>query len=466
MSQEQDELLHAQDQLGRAIDQARAGEDRQLAQQVRDLGEQVVRLLNGLQRLTQIHDPKNAAFDQPVIDLAHSLGRLYDLLGAVRVVCVEGQVYVNDIRIRLDERASTASELADELARHGAGGLTFHEPVEADGIRSLTFLLADGAVTTDPRRALAEKLAAAGLAMVSPTGFFRLRLSGEKADSPTEAGLHRALERAGAVAQDAMTQLAAGRMPNPAPLRRVVAELVDASAELDVVADEAQLPDPGATAYARHTRRVCVLAVVLGRDLGLPHANLADLGVAAMFHDAGYASRAGGEPPDFAHHPTTTLRVLLRQRGFHTAKLRRQLAAVQHHRRADQNPSLYARILRICDDFDTLTRVRPDGPLASPGEALRRMAGSVGEIYDPLLFQLFVNRMGRWPPGTVLRLVDGRVVVSVSGARDPGLWAMPLTHLLRAADGREAVGIEVVDLALEGEVADELDPRAFLTPPG
>jgi len=299
--------------------------------------------------------------------------------------------------------------------------------------------------------------------MASPAGFFRLRLSGEKASEPTETGLHRALERAGAVAHDAMAQLAAGRMPNPAPLRRVVAELVDASAELDVVADEAQLPDPEATVYARHTRRVCVLAVVLGRDLGLPHANLADLGVAAMFHDAGYASRAGGAPPDLEQHPVRSLRVLLRQRGFHTAKLRRQLAAVQHHRGAEERPSLYARILRICDDFDTLTRMRATGPILPPGEALRVMASGVGPVYDPVLFQLFVNRMGKWPPGAVLRLADGRVVVSVSGARDPSLWAIPLTHLVRAADGRPAAETTAVDLALEGEVVAELHPAEFLT---
>lgn len=458
---EHDELDAAQEQLGKAIDRARAGEDRQLAQQVRDLGEQVVRLLNGLLRLTQIHDPRNAAFEQPVRDLAVAVRRLYDLLGAVRVVCVEGQVYLNDIRVRLDERFTVSLELAEELARHGAGGLTFHEPLDEAAVRRLIFLLAGSAPAVGQRPALTHSLVEAGLRQVSPTGFFRLRLSGEVGDAPTDLGVERSFLRAGALLGDVWDQLAAGRMPNPVPLRRVVTEIVDASAELDIVADEAALPDEGASAYARHCRRVCAMSIVVGRDLGLTQASLADLGVAAMFHDAGYASRRDGQPPGFDSHPIATLRVLLRQRGFHPAKLRRQLASVHHHRNFTEKPVLYGRILRVADDFDTLTRDRADGPLSSPPRALRSMAGKVGRDYDPAILQIFVNRLGRYPPGTVLRLADGRIVMTTSGCRDPSRFATPLARVMRLPGGRIPTEPAEIDLALEGAIVAEVDPRSI-----
>lgn len=227
----------------------------------------------------------------------------------------------------------------------------------------------------------------------------------------------------------------------------MVAEIVDASAGLDVIADDSLLPDAGASAYARHCRRVCALAVVLGRGVGLGIASLADLGVAAMFHDAGYATRIDGAPPTFAAHPVATLRVLLRQRGFHTAKLRRQLAAADHHRPLAGSPSLFGRILHICDDFDTLTRARADGALFSPAVALRRMGSGAGSAYDPVLFQALVNAVGRYPAGTFLRLDDGRVGVSISGGRDEARWALPVVRVLTEADGTAAVDAVEIDLA-------------------
>lgn len=464
MSEVRDDLSVAQESLGHAIDQARAGEDKQLSQQVREHGEQVVRLLNGLQRLTRIHDPKNAAFDQPIRELSLSLKRLYDLLGAVRVICVEGQVYVNDIRIRLDEKAGSATELTEELARHGAGGLTFFEPLVEDAIRALTFLLSAPAPAANQRAHLMKALADNGLSTVAPTGFFKLKVSGDK-EVHTGRSLQKSLLRASASASDAWAQIAAGRLPNPAPIRRVVAEIVDASAGLDVIADDTELPDEGASAYARHCRRVTALAVVLGRALGLHQASLADLGVAAMFHDAGYATRVDGAPPDASGHPLATLRVLLRQRGFHTAKLRRQLAAADHHRAWSRGASLYGRILHICDDYDTLTRARKDGAMASPAAALRRMATGAGTEYDPVIFQLFVNAVGRYPAGTFVRLDGGQVAVSISGGRDRDRWALPVVRVVQEADGTPCADPYEIDLAQSGGIVGEVDP-ASLTPTG
>jgi len=82
----------------------------------------------------------------------------------------------------------------------------------------------------------------------------------------------------------------------------------------------------------------------------------------------------------------------------------------------------------------------------SPAEAIVRMASAVGTAYDAHLFQLFVNRVGAFPPGTLLRLKDGRVVLSLSGARDAARFSRPLCKVLRNADGTEPAD-EQVDVA-------------------
>ena len=57
-----------------------------------------------------------------------------DVLGALHIVTVEDQVFVNDIRIRLNQ-ARGASTLSDELAMHEIGGISFHLLPNPDGLK-------------------------------------------------------------------------------------------------------------------------------------------------------------------------------------------------------------------------------------------------------------------------------------------------------------------------------------------
>lgn len=448
-------LHEAQAALGRALESARAGEDRALAQQVRDAGEQLVRLLNGLLRLLKTHGPENQAFDHPVRDVVGVLEGLLDLLGPLHLVCVEGQVYLNDVRIRLDERTGGAAELAEELQRHGCGGLDIGAPLSEAAVRRLVHTLSAKAAAARPLGALQDALERAGLGAVRVLGLFRLRLTSEAATSAERKprDIEATLGRAAGLIGEAWDNLADGRVPNPLPIRRLVNDLIDTTEFADQLLEAEQRgPSVHAAAHARHSLRVCTLAVMIGRELGLSNAALADLGVAATFHDVGYASREDGFAPPFERHGSAGARVLLQQRGFHQAKIKRLLVAFEHHLPHVARPSLYARIVHVADDFDTLTRYRPGGALYGPAHALAMMDGASGILYDPTILQAFVNRIGRYPPGTLLRLRDGRWVVSVSGARSPETFDKPLCRLVRHADGSPAEGDVEVDLAVDGQV--------------
>ena len=89
----------SQEALGKALDRAKMGEDQDLAAQVRDAGERLVRLLFGLIKLTEIHDLSNDAFVKPSEEFSSVMTTAYDLLGAIHIVTVEDQVFLNDIRI-------------------------------------------------------------------------------------------------------------------------------------------------------------------------------------------------------------------------------------------------------------------------------------------------------------------------------------------------------------------------------
>jgi hypothetical protein len=89
-------------------------------------------VLNGLFHMGRIHSLSNAAFDGPVADLARRLGGLLDLLGPVHLLCVEGQIYVNDVRVRFDIMVEQSLTLESELVRHDRG-VTFNLPLERRG---------------------------------------------------------------------------------------------------------------------------------------------------------------------------------------------------------------------------------------------------------------------------------------------------------------------------------------------
>ena len=119
-------------------------------------------------------------------------------------------------------------------------------------------------------------------------------------------------------------------------------------------------------------------------------------------------------------------------------------------------PALFARIIRIAEDYSNMSARRGGG--FNPHETLARMAAASGERYDPHLFQSFVNLMGKYPPGTLLDievpLSTGTytfIMMSSSLVRSPETFAKPLCRLIQLPDGSDcpaSYGEKLLDLAL------------------
>ena len=456
-----DAITMAQEQLGRTLERARVEEDRELATRVREVGGQLAHLLNGLFHMAKTHALNNTAFDVPVREFGGALRQLVDLLGPVGLLCVEEQVYVNDLRIRFDKLIEKSISLGDDLIRHGVGGLTFNGPLSDPEIRAVVRLFAAPPAPTNAREAIQSAFVAEGMSSVQVHGPFRFRVTGEEVEQAAPEFREVVLASAGTVAS-VFASVGSDRLPSPLPARRLVHQLIDASRTGGAI-EEAVRTERSLPPFAQHTVMVTNLALLIGRAAGLPDASLADLGVAAMFHDVGFCMREDGYSVPFERHTRAGLRVLLRQRGFHRAKLRRLLAVLQHHTAFDDArgmPSLYARIIHIADDYDILTRYRAGrGPVLSTPDCIARIAAQSGRAYDPLLVQLFCNEMGRFPPGAVLGLADGHVVLSVSTVRTPETFDKPLCKVIRRPDGSAPAGDELLDLAAGGRVVKVHHPH-------
>ena len=436
-----DELARAQSSLGRALGRARAGEDRELAQKVREGGEQLVQMLSGLLRLTRTHSAENHAFDAPVVELGRGLAALVELLGAVHLVTVEDQVYLNDIRVKSEGKAG-GKDLGAELRRHNTGGLSFHAPLDGPAIRALVAAMGAAPAAEAPRHAVGQRLAQAGLTAVELAPIYRFTTVRTDSEAPRrDPGevLARLLELTG----EAWDHVAAGRVLNPLPLRRSIIEALETGLE----SPPFWLAFPDCPPHSRHAVEVAMTSLLLGKAAGLPAGLLQDLGIAALVHDAGYLSPGVGEgAAGLARHPVESARVVLRQRGFSEAKVRRLRAVLEHHRDAAdpvQRPSTMGAILRLAEDYANVIRLY--GAKVGRAEALGAMLKAGGRLYHPVLAQLLVNALGRFPPGTLLELGDGRYGRVTAPVRRPELWDRPLVRLL---DQRSQLPTgELVDLA-------------------
>jgi len=456
-----DAITLAQEQLGKTLERARVEEDRELATRVREVGGQLAHLLNGLFHMSRTHAMNNTAFDVPVREFGVALRQLIDLLGPVSLLCVEDQVYVNDLRIRFEKLIEKSISLGDDLIRHGVGGLTFNGPLADPEIRTIVRLFAAPPAPANARDAIQSGLVTNAMSSVQVHGPFRFRVTGEELEQATPAFREIYLASASTVAS-VFANVGADRLPSPLPARRLIHQLIDASRVGDIV-ELARRAEGALPPFAQHTLMVTNLSFLIARAAGLSDASLADLGVSAMFHDVGFCMREDGYSVPFERHTRAGLRILLRQRGFHRAKLRRLLAVLQHHTAFDDprgEPSLYARIIHIADDYDILTRYRAGrGPILSTPDCLARIAAQAGKAYDPLLVQLFSNEMGRFPPGAILGLADGHVVLSISTVRGPETYDRPLCKVIRRPDGTTPPVDELLDLAEGGRVVKVHLPR-------
>jgi hypothetical protein len=441
--------------LARALARASQADDRELAGRVREEGHRLVFLLNGLVRGSRLYSADNAAFESPSRDLAAVLRGLLDLLGAVHLVCVEDQIYVNEVRIRVrPAEEDVVRHLIGELEQHEVGGLSFHAAPGPESVRALARALAGPAGPPGEARAsLAARLAEHGAFELG--GRYRFRVKGEVVRA--RLGHHEIVERGRAALREAVGDLAAGRLPNPLPVRRAVIELVDSLKENAGRAAVFPLRRRVHGIGEEHALSVAGLAIQLGQAVGLSDASLSDLGVAAMLHDVGYARSATRDG-----HCAAGARLLLRQRGFHEGKVRRLLAVSEHHLPYQgRRPTLFARILRIVDDYDVLVAVRPRLPQIPPATAQASMWAARGTQYDPELLALFVRTMGLYPPGSLLELSDGRWAVVTSGGRDQERFSWPVVRLVRDPGGDARDGREELDLFT---VRDRVRPRRVVNP--
>lgn len=233
-----------------------------------------------------------------------------------------------------------------------------------------------------------------------------------------------------------------------------------------------------------HALNVSVLALMLGKELGLNSETMHYLGMGALFHDLGK-----GRMPitEMRQGTATAMRYAVRKHYQLHPRIGAKIASemdnfpkqaihiiMQHHEMIDgkgfpsglarDRISPLAKIVSVVNVYDNM--VNKDDPKQSltPHDALKEMFSKMRHQLDNKFLTMFIQNIGVYPPGTVVQLSNGSVGTVIS--TNPQKSVRPSVLIYHPEiPKKEAL---IIDLAIETDLEikkaippDELSREIF-----
>lgn len=192
---------------------------------------------------------------------------------------------------------------------------------------------------------------------------------------------------------------------------------------------------------AEHSINVSLLAIALGRHMGMDKWELENLGICALLHDIGKMN----VPDEILNKPSALNADEFAEMAKHTLYARKLLmersdiypgavdVAYNHHERLDgrgyprgidaSKISVFTRIVTIVDAYDAMTSDRCYKSGMSSLDALRIINKHKGTQFDAEAAQKFIAMIGLYPPGYLMEMTNGEVGIILS--HDKGFQLRP-----------------------------------------
>ena len=391
--------------------------------------EDLIRRLGATVRAAELYAPTHPLVQRNALGLQGSLEPLLEVSPAVIVGFLEDDLVVNDTRMARGS-ANMAGLLRDMRDRK-VEKITFGRGLETTDIRALMDELADRTART----AVGDRLTARGIRRIVVS-----KVAAEDTDDQ-EVGLVAAQQKysqAVTSAEAIWAATKAGDQPNPAEARGIIDSL-----SRMVYQDRTSLL--ALTTLKRHDNytfthmvNVAALSMAMARSLDLEGPMLREFGFAALMHDIGKVYT----PPEILDKPgklTDEEFTIMKRHVVDGAHVLRRtpetpalapVVAFEHHLRQDlsgypenvgaRTLNLCTMVVSVCDVFDALRSNRA----YRAGLATDRIKHIMGQqdsmAFNKTLLRRFVNMMGLFPIGTLVRLnTEELAVVTQTHPEDP-----------------------------------------------
>jgi len=440
-----------------------------------EAGKRFVGIFVSALKTAQIYDPKNHTFLEHAALLDGCLREILRWEGEAALEVVAGHPFFNGLRLPADLASySNYHFLIDKFTNWGMGKVWFEE--DFGGTELQSFLVLFGRTIADASKSFEEVQA-----HVRNSGIDKIHI--EALQKGRELRETTAVRRVGkqmylktiVFLKNMMCDSESQPRIQAKRVRRLVQTLVDS-----VINDQAYMLAltniKNHYEYTlNHSLNVAVLAIALGYRLGLERTRLADLGIAALFHDIGKVNipkEILTKPCKLTEeefglvkkHPFQGAEMLTRVKGLGQLPLRAVIVALEHHMGVDlsgypqlsqtRHINLFSKIITVADVFDAMTtsRVYRKRPFRRD-EALLEMMEESGKKFDPLLLKAFANMLGLYPIGTVVLLNTAELAVVVETNQNPANLSLPRVKLITDSSGVKIDG-PTLDLAFEDSGPD------------
>lgn len=437
-----------------------------LDQQLVMLGIQLITQLNVLLKTSRIHGRTNAALDTPV----EAMLTLVKTLAHDRPITLGLQndfLFLGNQHLKINaQQMAIATSIIDALHAWKIGGISFASSTGSKDLREFAYLF----VTLDPATKTLEdfrtelsKREVVGITLEEPRELIvRSTVSSDTASAQDEKlrrkanakqGYTRAVQSVGNLMQSTRDGGSVGFKQAKRAIQNIVNLMMqDQSTLLGLT--NLRCHDQ----YTHnHSVNVALLSMALANRAGYPKVELADLGLAALFHDVGKCAISLdvlNKPGEFTKeewdlmrtHPTEGVLTLIGLRGLSNVPARMAGASFEHHMNYDFSgypklaipwtQSLSSRIVTIADCYDAMTssRVYRREPM-SPANVLKIMFAKSGQSFDPILMKLFVNCVGFIPIGSLVMLDSDEMAVVLKPAEDKVNAERPLVKIIADPQG-------------------------------
>jgi putative nucleotidyltransferase with HDIG domain len=225
-----------------------------------------------------------------------------------------------------------------------------------------------------------------------------------------------------------------------------------------------------------HSVNVAVIALAVGRASGLSEETLRILGMGGLLHDLGkleididIITKPGKLTPEefeeIKKHPRTGANIIEKMEDLGSEVIDIVLG---HHLRFDRTGypadaqghrmSPLTDMVAIADTYDAITTHRSYQLPITPRKAVDRLRQLSGTVLHPQFMENFINSLGRYPVGSLVRIDDGSIGLVVwVDTQQPDSVRL---KILFAADGSALTAAPVLELSADdaARIVAEVNP--------
>ena len=376
----------------------------------------ILQHLGGALRAAGLYPEGHPAIHTPLRHLASGLAHALRDHERLAIGLVDDVLVVDEVPFY--EAETRFKAVVSALAEAGLESVTFLPGVTLSELQVLA------AVLTSPR-ASGKNTADA----FKERGLLHVTCCETPGDADPRALARETYQRSLGIVVDLMSEARMGRIPSAQGAVRVIDSMRDlVLTDPNALLALALLKKYDGYTYA-HSVNVAIFALAFARHLGVEGQALHRVGLAGLLHDLGKVRMAESiikkpgalseaEMELMRRHPELGVEIIQEMQGIdrETSEI-----VLHHHLRYDGSgypalpsgaePHPHGLVIAISDCYDALTTTRPYQKSRHPSEAVRIMRRLAGKAYDPQVLARFVDMVGIYPVGELVRLSSGELAV-------------------------------------------------------